>query len=604
MLFARAKEKLAIRPKEEPKLPYFWYRALFVIFAVFACCAIQIPLFRFTPIFQYLYRPEVFYTLVAAAFFTGGAYLFMGIKIFHVKIDYVFLAIFGIYCIGNIIAVCCHKNFYAFTGEKGSINIPDYQYQIAGQAFVSGLLSSFALFLFFNFFPAGQKNKFSGTWILEILVCLGLSMAFYSLIAEWSQYRLALNEGIFKAEIVSFTGSKNVYGNYLLLALFAEVVLLERFGHPWRYLMMAFFAAMILFSGSKASLMMAAFVIAATMVYRLFRCKKEGTLTWKRALIPLCIVGVGVLAFIIIAIAKPNFFASFWNALVSFFQNGDGSNVGTRASIWRDSIALNNQGAVYWIFGQGDVIYPYLMSVAMDQPSYGTAHNAILELIGRGGIIRLLAFVGLLGYLTYRFSKSAKTQWKNHVIYLILALPLLLRGLIESVSLFDLAIDSLGYAFIVIMPWLSGNHLKEEPTRASYPEKGRFPALELCNFIVLLVLNAAMMLTYSFLGFIITASVGLLYLIGVIVFCLVRHIPFKDFGADFCFIAFGFAFMAISSAALGYSGFLKILIILGSYFIGLVAELVFLTAFQHEKLSKNWIESFYEDSLAYCEELR
>ncbi|MBQ9457046.1 MAG: hypothetical protein IJU64_00850 [Bacilli bacterium] len=599
MLFARAKQRYATRSETAAELPYFWYQFLFVMFAVFSCCAIQIPLFRFTPEFQYLYRLEVFYTLAAAAFLVGVVYVFMGIRVFHVKIDYVLLGIFAVYGIGNLIAVLCHKNFYSFTGVKGSITIPDYQYQIAGQAFVSGVLTSFTLFLFFSFFPAGKKNKYSGSWIYEILILLGLSMALYSLFTEAGEYGKALNEGIFSANIVSYTGSKNVYGNYLLLALFAEAALLERFGRPWRYLMMVFFAVMILFSGSKASLLMAVFVIASLMVYRLIRRKQEKTFAWKKAAIPLGIVAVGVVGVVVLAIAKPNFFASFWNALASFFQNGEGSNVGTRAAIWKDSLALTNQGTVYWLFGQGDVIYSYLMSVAMDVPSYGTAHNVALEILGRGGLLRLAAFGALLGYLGYRFARSCKGAMKDHVFYLILALPLVARGFIESASLFDAMVESIGYAFIVILPWLSPNHLKEETTKVAYPPKQGFPWLRACSYAMILILNIALFLGYSFAGYFIVEGVGLLYLIGLVLYCLIRHVDPQVVGAELCFYVFAFVFQAIGGAAIGYNGVLPWLLFPGSYFIGLSAELAFYVGFHPEKLTNSRLEAGYENSLVF-----
>ena len=451
-------------------LPYFAFSALFFIFVAASVCAIQIPLFRFRVDNAMWNNPILFFTLFALSILFGGAFVFFAKKLLDVKINRFLLVLFSLFAIGGIVGALCHGDFFSFTAKLGTLIIDDTNFLVRLESICSTILIAFSLYVLFGICPYTRKCKVSGFLIAEALIVCAAVLLFYSLITEWGEYIKALNDGMFSVEITSILGQKNVYAYYLLLGMFAEIFLLELTQHRWRYLMMALFVLAIVFTGSKAAILMAGVTFAVYLIYRLVRTKKEGTFAWKNAVIPLVIIGIGLLFLVLILIKKPNFFASLWEAFVSFFQNGQGSNVNSRLAIWKSSVELVNQGPVYWIFGHGDLIFPYLISVAMDVPAPGSAHNAVLEILGRGGVLRVILFITFFVYIGRAYVKRAKESFKDYFMVLVMAIVMLGRAVIESAFVFDATYTTLAYCYVILMPILSPN----QDAKADKPEVVHF----------------------------------------------------------------------------------------------------------------------------------
>ena len=536
------------------RLPYFTFSFLFFAFMTASVCAMQIPLFRFRVGSEQWNSPVLFFTLFGLGIALGIAFLYLARRLFGVKTNRFLLIIFGLYAVGGVIGALCHGNSFSFTAKLGTVTIDDSNFLVRLESICSSLLAGFSLYAFFAVAPYTRKCKASGFLIAEALVLCASVFLAYSLITEWNDYVKALSDGMFSVEITSFLGQKNVYAYYLLLAMLAEIFLLEIDGHRWRYFMMALFLLTIVFTGSKAAILMAFVAFAFYLVYRLIRAKKEGTFAWKNAVIPFSIIGVGALLLIVVLIRKPNFFASLWEAFVTFFQNGDGSNVNSRLAIWNSSIELVNQSPVYWIFGQGDVIFPYLMSAAMDIPGIGTAHNAVLEILGRGGLLRVALFIAFFAYVVAAYVRKAKRNGIPYTVPLALGIIMTARAIIESAFVFDLTYTTLAYSYLILMPILSPSQeeLAEKAeefhfTSAYWKELGR----RYGNALIALAVSIVALLIPRPYGWILAlvlalASIGLAILLRKKSFFLplvslsianALLIPLSFLGADPLFVA-------------------------------------------------------------------
>ncbi len=528
-------------------LPCLAYTLLLFAFAGASLCALQIPMFRFHPGQETWNNPFLFFALFAASILFGCAFLVLGKKVFGVKGNRYLLILFALYALGGTIGALGHGSSFTFTGRLGTVLIEDGNFLVRLESICSTLLSAFTLYLFFAYGPITRRCKSSGFVLAEALIILALCALAYSLIHEWSDYKQALSEGMFTVEISSFLGQKNVYAYYLLLAVFAEIFLLEISGRRWRYYLMALFSLAIVFTGSKAAILMAGFVFVAYLVYRLIRTKKEGTLSWKTAAIPLSIIVLGIVLLVIVIVRKPNFLQSLWNAFVSFFQNGEGSSVSTRMAIWNSSIELISQSPLYWVFGHGEVIFPYLLSCAMDVPSAGSAHNAILEMIGRGGLLRVLLFVGLFVFVARAYIQKAKGNFKNYFAPLLLALTISARAITDSLFVMDVTITTLGYSYIILMPVLSKNQDEVIPE----PEEHTFDKaywkdvlLRYGNLGITLVISLIFLFIPKPYGWILAlAFFGMIAGAGVMLYFF-KKVAFKALGAPLGILGLSLAFLA------------------------------------------------------------
>ena len=438
-------------PSPTTRKPYFRYMAILVLFVAFTACAIAIPSFRFTEGMQGLYSLPLFFSLTFGSFFIGAVCIIIGIRIFGAKINVFYLTIFGLMIIGGIIGTYSHDTPYAF--RKLVLEDPDREWATLGM-FVT-ILTSFGLFVFFNFFPYSQKNRCSTVILLEILILLGIVMIVYSLITEFDKYVYALEKGVLKMQITSFTPQKNVFGNYLLLSFCAEMALLNMGKRQWRYLPAIVFVVFLLFLGDKADSVISLITLlgyaTASLIYSLIVKPRRLFAILVPAIILVCFLVAGVAIYFM----KPTLIESILHSFEVFFSDRPNTSTAqNRMEIWSNSLSLNLRGAVYWIFGHGDTVYPALMSEALFENAYGQAHNAYLEMLGRGGIVRLVVFVALIVYLVILIHKAGKKRFLEIVLFCLLGLGLLARSVIESYFLLDFTADTIGYLIVLLLPWL------------------------------------------------------------------------------------------------------------------------------------------------------
>ncbi len=445
------------KEKTERRLPYFAYNVLFLVVIASFCCALQIPYFRFTPGSEVWNNPTLYFFLSIFAIASGIAFMLTGIKIFRVHVSLPPVLIFTVFAIGGIIAAFCHGDVFSFTARESTVVLEDYGYLIRIESALMSILMAFAVYLFFVFGPSTRLCKSSGFLLAEAAVILGLASIIYTLTVQWEVVVNLLEKGLPHGHINAFFGSKNVNAGYLLMSMFAEMFLLEIDGRRWRYLMIGLFGAAIVMTTSKAAIPIAAFVFVAFLIYRFVRSRKEGVFTWKTAIMPGIVITVAVVLISAIAIAKPKFFASVWESFLDFFDNSGRSTVSTRWAIWQSSWNLISESPVSLIFGQGDVIYPYLLSVAMDGPNIGTSHNFALEIMGRGGLLRLTLLVAFLVYLGIRSAKRIRHDFRNCFVSLLFAVGIFARQMLEHTFIFDFTATSCGYCYFIFMPLLSDN---------------------------------------------------------------------------------------------------------------------------------------------------
>ena len=599
MLRDMQEEKTERKGNKGLALPYFAFGFILFCFFASAVCALQIPLFAFGTNAA-RNQPALFFTLTALSFCLGVISLLFGIRVFKVKINKFYLILFSVYALGAIIGTLCHGALSSHSGRQGVVIVDDSSFLIRAESICFALLTAFTLFIFFNFFPASRKCRASGHLIVRVFVLIALSTLIYSLIFEWAEYGKALNKGLFSASIVSYLGQKNVYAYYLLIGMFGEIFLLELTERRWRYLLIALFVIAILFTGSKAAILMTVATYIAYLVYRAIRLTKEKRFAWKNAAIPLGTILVFIVGFVVIGIIKPNFFPSLWNAFVSFFKDEGGSNVSSRGAIWSSAVSLTNQSPVYWIFGQGDLFFPYLLSAAMDIPRIGSAHNFVLEMLGRGGVLRLGCFIALFVYVARIYVLRAKKSFRDYFVPLLFAIMMLGRGIVESAFIFDITFPVLAYSYLILMPVLSEDSL----VTASEPSEKTFGSAYLIDVLKRYwapILVGVLALCVGFIprpyAWIVASSIAIVGLIELLIIFFAKKEKFYELLEDTCCLYLGLI-ACIAIVALPLDALTVLAAIFLPFLLSLTLRLLLLGLRQPDVLTGGAVEYFYACTLA------
>ena len=507
--------------KATRRKPYLAYNVLFLMMLVAFCSAVQIPFFGYVAGRQDWNSPILYFSLAAIALVVGTAFLAVGIKVFKVKINWFLIVLFSAMALGGVIGSLAHGSILVNSYGEYSIAIDDSNWLIRIESAVNGLLVSYGLFLVYALGPSTRKARSSGFIIAEIFILFCIVAVLFSVFAQWEQYKIALEKGFSRASITSFMGQKNVYAGYLLIGLFAEMVLLELDQRRFRYLMMGFFVAAILFTASKAAIVIAPVAVIAYWVYRFIRLKKEKRFEWKEIVFPSLVVGIAIIGIAIIANLKPAFFASIYISFTKFFQETDASNVTIRLEIWKSGYELTARSPISFIFGHGDVIYSYLLTPVFKMAYMGTSHNFLVEIFGRGGLLRVLVLLGLIGYLGRSYFCRIKKNGKGLFVPLMAMALMLFRECIEYTFLLDMTTSTVAFYCIVILPPIAEGEAEGQNaiTMAKHPLDSFVAMRFLTSVILAFAASLVALFIPSIYGWIVPLSVSLVAL----VFWMITH---------------------------------------------------------------------------------
>ena len=199
---------------------------------------------------------------------------------------------------------------------------------------------------------------------------------------------------------------------------------------------MAFFYVNMIFSLWKTALLISALIIVFYIVFRLIATYKEHTK--RNKIILITGASVIVLAGLVLGtsyITEGKVFGKIYEAIKSI--SGGGSTLDSRLYIWDNSFQLIRNG--WWLIGRGFGTYNLMlmpMNIATHEDPVFPAHSAYVGLLAEGGILYLLAYICLLGYVVYVTIKCFK---KNPGLTVAMALGILsfvLYSFIEAIQYF------------------------------------------------------------------------------------------------------------------------------------------------------------------------
>lgn len=272
--------------------------------------------------------------------------------------------------------------------------------------------------------------------------CLGVAAIsiLYSAIFEWQQYvnfifHFSEMESV-EFTVKSFFYNRNTFALFLFICLFICAYLNVQKSHWYYYLFMGIIYLVMIFTLTKTILAIAFAFITAYIVIRSMRNFKKHmkiSILMLSTLIAFIIVG-GVIFTLSMLDATP-FFAKIHNFINNTIIGVGEATIGMRMTIWKNSfIILGNPLSI--IFGNGVGIFEnqlYSMNAAdpLTRDFTRYTHNAFIELIGKGGVLYLAFYIGLMVYSIYCVIKIRKVSPSLSATLMLFIIMIFITGFIE-----------------------------------------------------------------------------------------------------------------------------------------------------------------------------
>lgn len=304
--------------------------------------------------------------------------------------------------------------------------------------------------------------------------------------------------------------NSNAWGHMLLVALLSCIVLNVKKFNVFYYLAMLFFFIMCIFTTCATVVFVGA---AAVTAYTLFEIISH----FKKHPIMTSIILVGTLVFIG---AMAGLFALLVNMKVSPFTelaayidyrilHKDFTTLTTRTGIWKDLWTLLLQRPVDLIFGlgyrTGNLTFTAYFNAQRGFDIY-SAHNAMLEVVLRHGLIGLIGYATLfLVFVVGVIKLFIKKQFRMPCFYSIVFICLLGHSITESTMFVPGNTSSIYVTLVVFLPIATvlqekkteelQNELQQVEIQESKPtHKDVIYAIQLAIFGLMMIFGIALLL--------------------------------------------------------------------------------------------------------------
>lgn len=379
-----------------------------------------------------LFKPWMMIVCFSGMALSWGLYFFLEIKKGYVK-NNVFTWLFLFFILMSVLSVVVEPSHSEIEVEARFVNDISQQFypgikvgDVASVitdisdthrllfAFTSVILTCDFYIVFFVL-PKRVNTMFVFYFAAAVVLVLMLVLTFYSYIAEHDKYIPFLSslfkgdvDGIYKNAMMSFSTHRVTYAKYLMGGVLFSLILQSRTNKWYWYLPALYCYINMIFSWGKAAIAFTTITIAIYLAYRLVatyndhekRNKILGTIYGGIILIALILVAMTLMTDGVVI-------PQLYQLLNSFSDN---RTIQTRTYIWDNIIQRLNQG--YWFIGRGLGIHNYLLYPMnlLNGDATALSHSSYYTVLGAGGIVALLGYLGLHAYFAYAFWKCYKVN--------------------------------------------------------------------------------------------------------------------------------------------------------------------------------------------------
>lgn len=303
-----------------------------------------------------------------------------------------------------------------------------------------------------------RLNKESYRWIAKVYLVVIVLLVIIDFFYEWDVIA-GIFMGTYQGAGVQFLmGNANVWGLMIFTGIVSSLILLyKRFA--WYYFsgLIGLFLFLI-FTTSATAIYISLIVCLAYPIYEIFtHIKEDKKKTLLRFAIYIGIVIVLTLLGILFVLIKVPIFVNFWGFVDNSIFHKDFLTVTGRTIIWEHIFDLLKGNPLDLIFGLGHgtgqkIFQTYNASYF----SVKSAHNGVMEIFLRYGLLGAITYVGVLGLIVFSLIKHLRNKNYRFVfIYGLAFLAVVLHSIAESTMMFTPNVGGVFFGFVVALPILN-----------------------------------------------------------------------------------------------------------------------------------------------------
>ena len=384
-----------------------------------------------------------------------------------------------------------------------------------------------------------RLNKESYRWVGKIYLIIILLFCFIDLFLE-GNLLIDIFNGTNSSGLMFLMGNQNIW-SLLIFGGFLTTILLSYKRFRWYYYaaMVYLYVHNLLTSCATTTYLTTGLLIIYTIFEIVCRFRNNRHSRIKYLLTYLGVILSVTLTFTVLVLVKVPLFVNLWKFLDNSLFHKEFSTMTGRVGIWAKIFDLMKGNPLDFIFGLGHktankILVEYSTTIR-------TAHNAIMEMFLRYGLIGACIYIGILGLTVYALVKHIqKKHYRFAIIYGLCFIAILGHSMTESTTLFTPNVGGLYFSFVFVLPILNViqekrfRELKEDVTNAEVQQERLNPSsltngliIIISSFAVARILNLALSLD-AFSTILVSLAV---FMIGLVIISLLRknsdYNPFK-----------------------------------------------------------------------------
>ena len=379
-----------------------------------------------------------------------------------------------------------------------------------------------------------RLNKESYRWVGKIYLKAIIILCIIDIFMEGSQLVSILNGTNENGGLQFLMGNANIWSLLIFGGILTAVMLsYKRF--RWYYYTAAICLYILnLFTSCATTIYLTTGLLilyAITEIVTKFKSNRSSRIKYLLTYLGILFGAVGT--FVVLVLAKVPLFVNLWSFLENTLFNKEFSTMTGRTNIWVKVFDLLKANPLDFIFGLGHkTANKILVEYSTTYANIRTAHNAIMEMFLRYGLIGACIYIGILGLTVYALIKHIqKKNYRFAIIYGLCFAVILGHSMTESTTLFTPNVGGLYFSFVFILPILNiiqekrFKELKEDVTNAEVQQEKLNPSsltngliILISSFAIARILNLALSLD-AFSTILVSLAV---FLIGLVIISLIR----------------------------------------------------------------------------------
>ena len=385
-----------------------------------------------------------------------------------------------------------------------------------------------------------RLNKESFRWVGKIYLIAIILLCIIDLFIEGNTLIAILNGTNENGGLQFLMGNANIWSLLIFGGVLTALMLSYKRFRWYYYTAMVLLYLYNLFTSCATTIYLCTgllIIYTITEIVIKFRSNRASRVKYLITYLGVLISFVGTFALLVTV--KVPLFVNLWNFLENTLFHKEFSTMTGRTNIWIKIFDLLKANPLDFIFGLGHKTANKIL--VEYSTTFRTAHNAIMEMFLRYGLVGACIYIGILGLTVYALIKHIqKKHYRFAIIYGLCFVAIFGHSMTESTTLFTPNVGGLYFSFVFVLPILNiiqekrFKELKKDVVSAEVPKEKLDPSvftygliLLISSFAIARILNLALSLD-AFSTILVSLAV---FMIGLVITSLLRknsdHNPFK-----------------------------------------------------------------------------